>query len=200
MSPIGQIEEGYLAQTPEAIADWIELWATRFPEAQVHICLETSRGPLINALLEYSQVRVYPINPNALANYHKAFAHGGGKNDPVDAKLILQYLMHYREDLQSLRQDAPLTRELAALSEDRRRLVDQRVAFANGHKSLLKAYFPAILALTPAKMYARFMVRLLLKYATLTDVQAAGRTKLRNLFISSWLQAKSKRTHRPAAR
>ena len=68
--------------------------------------------------------------PNALSNYRKAFAHGGGKNDPVDAKLILQYLEHYREQLRPLQVNSPITRELAALVEDRRRFVEQRVALA----------------------------------------------------------------------
>ncbi|MEZ6090066.1 MAG: transposase [Pirellulaceae bacterium] len=39
---------------------------------------------------------MHPINPAALASYRKAFAHGGGKNDPGDAKLIAEYLKHYQ--------------------------------------------------------------------------------------------------------
>ena len=57
-------------------------------------------------------------------------------------------------------------------------------------KSLLKAYFPAILLMKPAQIYADFVVRLLLKYPTLGDVQAAGPTKLRKLFFG--LGAKDK--------
>lgn len=56
---------------------------------------EQTRGALINALLMFSDVHIFPVNPAALANYRKAFAHGGGKNDPADAQLLCQYLSHY---------------------------------------------------------------------------------------------------------
>ena len=190
-TPNGEIHTGEFAQTPEAIAELIGSWSRRYPEARIEICLEASRGALINALLQFPQVSIYPVNPAAIASYRKTFAHGGGKSDPVDAHLILQYLENYREQLRPLRHDEPETRELAALCEDRRRLVDQRVALANELKSLLKTYFPAILLLNPAKIYAEFIVRLLLKYPSLEEVQAAGRSKLRRFLFGVGAKAKA---------
>lgn len=182
-APDGTVHAGEFDQKPEAIGGLLESWARLHPNARIEICVETSRGALINALLESPLVTIYPVNPNALANYRKSFAHGGGKSDPVDAKLILQFLEHYREQLRPLRRNEPETRELAALCEDRRRLVDQRVALANELKALLKTYFPAVLLLDPAKIYAEFIVRLLLKYPSLEQAQAAGRTKLRKFLF-----------------
>lgn len=128
--PRGTIARGTVIQSPEAIAHWIQHWSSQFPGCPIHVCLETSRGALINALREHPQVQIFPVNPNALANYRKAFAHGGGKNDPVDAALILEYLQLHGDRLRSLQADQPLTRELAALCEDRRGFVEQRVALA----------------------------------------------------------------------
>lgn len=190
-APDGIVTAGDFEQNPEAIAKLVESWTLLYPNASIAICLESSRGALVNALLEFPQLNIYPVNPNALANYRRAFAHGGGKNDPVDAKLILQYLEHYRDQLRPLRRDEPLTRELAALCEDRRRLVDQRVALANELKSLLKMYFPAILLLKPAKIYADFIVRLLLKFPSLDKAQAAGRVRLRRLLFGVGAKAKA---------
>jgi transposase len=185
IDPQGTIRRDTVAQSPEAIAKLLGSWQQEFPHVSVEVCLETSRGPLINILLEHPHVRIYPVNPNALANYRKAFAHGGGKTDPVDADLILRFLLHYRDQLRPLKLNSPLTRELGLLCEDRRRLVEQRVVLAQQLKTLLKAYFPAILLLKPAKIYADFVVLLLQKYPTLADVQAAGRTKLRKLFFGT---------------
>ena len=182
VTPDGKVCAGVFDQDPQAIADWIAQWRQRFPGCQIEICLETSRGALINSLLEHP-LTIFPINANALANYRKAFAHGGGKNDPTDAKLICQFLTHYRDQLKPLNQDQPLTRELGTLSRDRRNLVDQRVALANELTDLLKQYFPAILRLKPSKSYAEFIVRLLLKYPTLDALQAAGKTKLQKFFF-----------------
>jgi transposase len=120
-----------------------------------------------------------------LANYRRAFAHGGGKNDPIDANLILQFLLHYREQLRPLKLNSPLTRELGLLCEDRRQLVGQRVVLAQQLNTLLKGYFPALLLLKPAKIYADFIVLFLQKYPTLAHAQTAGRVKLRKMFFGT---------------
>ena len=99
----------------------MQAWRRRFRRATLLVAIEQSKGPLINALLKYDDITIVPINPAALASYRKAFAHGGGKNDPSDAQLLAKYLQHYHEELRPLRKDDPLTRELAQLAEDRRR-------------------------------------------------------------------------------
>ncbi|HEY6563454.1 MAG TPA: IS110 family transposase, partial [Pirellulaceae bacterium] len=190
LDPQGSLVRGTVLQTPQAIAQLIDTWLKKFPNHRIDLCLETSRGPLINVLLQHPQVQIYPVNPNALANYRKAFAHGGGKNDPQDAALILRFLQLHKEHLRPLRPNLPLTRELAALCEDRRALASERVALAQQLKALLKAYFPAILALNPARTYADFVVAILQKYPTLEAVQKAGAGKLRKLFFARGTTAK----------
>lgn len=180
--PDGSQWAGNFKQSPQAVLAWLVDLQAHFPNTNaVEICLETSRGAIINALLQYPNIIIRPVNPQALANYRKAFHHGGGKSDPVDAQLILQYLQHYRAKLLPLRRDQPLTRELGTLCEDRRRLVQQRVRLANELISLLKLYFMVILELKPANIYANFIVKLLKRYPTLELIQAAGPTKLRKL-------------------
>ena len=178
----GKPRVGKIQQTPEAISGIIERWRTKFPNSNFAIAIESSKGPLINALQRYEDVHIFPINPASLANYRKAFAHGGGKNDPVDAKLLCQYLLHYRSQLKPLKRNDPLTEELAALGEDRRRFVDQRTKLANELTALLKRYFPAVLDLNPAKRYAEFFLAFLTKYPCLDRAQKAGTTRLRNFF------------------
>jgi len=173
---------GDVKQDPKAIDDLVKAWRKRSPGARFAVAVETTKGPLITVLLQYHDVVIYPINPAALASYRKAFAHGGGKNDPGDAMLLAEYLQHYLEKLRPLRQDEPLTREIASLAEDRRRLVDQRTAHCNEFKAVLKRYFPVILQLNAAKIYAEFILRFVLKYPTLADAQKAGASRLRKFF------------------
>ena len=78
-----------------------------------------------------------------------------------------------------------ITRELAQLAEDRRRFVDQRTALCNELKAVLKGYFPAILKLKAAKIYAEFIIRFLLKYSTLGEAQKAGANQLRKFFYGA---------------
>jgi transposase len=176
------VQSGDLKQQARAIDKQIQAWREQFPAASFHIAIEQSKGPLITALLKYEDVIIYPINPAALANFRKAFAHGGGKNDPNDAQLLAEYVQHYLDKLRPLHQDEPLTRELAALAEDRRRLVDRRTAHCLELQAVLKRYFPEVLRLGAGKIYADFVIRFLVKYPTLSEAQRAGASRLRKFF------------------
>jgi hypothetical protein len=67
LDPRGQVHRDSVEQSAEAVAKLLAEWQQEFPTASVEVCLETSRGPLINILLEPPHVRIYPVNPNALA-------------------------------------------------------------------------------------------------------------------------------------
>jgi hypothetical protein len=183
--PSGKIKTGSFKQSKTGIEEWIAELFKLAPDCNIDICIETSSGALINALMEYPQVRIFPVNPLALANYRKAFAPGGGKNDPVDARLIMQFLQHYRAQLRQLIPNSPETRELTALAQDRRLFVEQRVALSNRMMAYLKAYFPKILELKPARAYSEFVVRLVHAYPTLEEAQKAGKVKLRKILFGT---------------
>ena len=184
---------GLLQQDVDAIQNWVEQLRKDHPDCQFAVAIETTKGALISALLGRDDITIYPINPAALAAYRKAFAHGGGKNDPSDALLLCQYLTHYIEKLRPLRRDKPLTRKLAAMAEDRRRLVDQRTAHCNELKAVLKTYFPEVLKLGAARIYADFIIAFLLKYPNLEVAQKAGAGKLRKLFYGIGTRAKAEK-------
>jgi len=95
-TPDGKLHIGSFKHSPAAIREWIEAWNNRYPNLAIEICIEASRGSLINALREFPYVKIYPVNPKSLANYRGAFAHGGGKNDPDDARLILKFIEQNR--------------------------------------------------------------------------------------------------------
>lgn len=182
---------GVLEQDAEVIQQWTGQLREQYPDCQFAIAIETTKGPLISALLTHQDITIYPVNPAALAAYRKAFAHGGGKNDPGDALLLCDYLQHYIQKLRPLRYDQPLTRELAAMAEDRRRLVDQRTAHCNELKAVLKSYFPEVLKLGAAKIYADFILAFLLKHPNLASAQQAGAVKLRKLFFGVGTRSKA---------
>jgi len=184
---------GLLQQDAAAIQDWAGQLRKQHPDCQFAVAIETTKGALISALLQHDDITIYPVNPAALAAYRKAFAHGGGKNDPGDAMLLCQYLSHYIQKLRPLRRDQPLTRKLAAMAEDRRRLVDQRTAHCNELKAVLKSYFPEVLKLEAARIYADFIVAFLLKYPNLAVAQKAGAAKLRKLFYGIGSRAKAEK-------
>jgi len=113
----------------------------------MEVCIESSRSALINALREYPIVEIFPVNPAAMSHFRKSQAHGGGKSDPVDARLNLVFLKQNVAIMTSLLEDSPETTELRKLTSQRRDLVEQRVDLANRIGTLWKEYFSAILEL-----------------------------------------------------
>src|SRR6266508_1621065 len=127
----GKRESSMLEHTPEAIAQWARGLQARFRGNQIALCLEQTRGPLIYALLEYSFFVLYPINPATAARYRQAFKTSRAKDDPSDAQVCLELLLHHREQLTPSLVNDGATRELSRLLEARRSLIDLRTLLTN---------------------------------------------------------------------
>lgn len=81
--PNGKLKTGSFKQSKTGVDEWIAELEKLAPNCNIDVCIETSTGALINTLMEFDKVQIFPVNPLALANYRKAFAPGGGKNDPA---------------------------------------------------------------------------------------------------------------------
>jgi transposase len=138
-------ESFQLEQKPEALHEWIAQLRNRFHTGRVAVAIEQRKGAVIHALMMYDFLILYPINPKALARYREAFQTSGAKDDPTDAELLLDFLSKHSDKLRPWVPDSEPTRKLLALSEQRRKLVNRRVALANRITSLLKQYFPQAL-------------------------------------------------------
>ena len=106
-----------LDQTPEALQSWIQLLRNRFAGRPVAIAVEQKRGALIYALMHVDFLHLYPVNPQTLAQFRKAFYPSGAKDDPVDADLLLEILMTHRQHLRVWIPDDVLTRSIQLLTE-----------------------------------------------------------------------------------
>jgi transposase len=134
-----------LDHTPEALQSWIDRLRQQFKGSPVAIAVEQKRGALIYALMHVDFLRLYPVNPQTLAQFRKAFYPSGAKDDPRDADLLLEILMRHRDRLRVWTPDNELTRSIQLLTEDRRGLVDERTALTNQLTAALKSYFPQAL-------------------------------------------------------
>src|SRR5215831_12616875 len=131
-----------LEQKPEALHEWVARLVQRFQGGWIAIAIEQRKGAVIHALMMYAVLVLFPINPKSLARYREALYTSGAKNDPTDSELLLDFLTKHSEKLRPWIPDSEPTRELQALCEQRRKLVNQRVALTNRVTSLLKQYFP----------------------------------------------------------
>jgi transposase len=143
----GQPETGTLEHCPENLHRWLKELEQRFGGRPVRLGIETSRGAVIAALLQYPWLEIYPINPVTSARYRSAFKPSGAKDDLPDALVCLELVREHAAKLRRLEPQDPQTLKLAGLVEIRRDLVDRRTTLLNQLTSLLKSYYPQALAL-----------------------------------------------------
>jgi transposase len=170
-----------VVQSSEAVADWCNGLLAQFPGQKLAIIMEGNRGALLYHLLQYPAFVIYLMNPKAAANYRESIYPNGSKSDPIDAELLLDFLLHHRDRLRILVPDTAETRLLGYLAEDRRRLVDTRTEIINRLTSRLKLAFPQVLVLFDVltqPMVAHFLV----KWPSLKQLQKAKPEDIQSFF------------------
>src|SRR5438045_7881276 len=58
-----------LEQTPEALHEWVAKARERFANRRIAIALETSRGPVISALIDYDFIVIFHVIPECVEDY-----------------------------------------------------------------------------------------------------------------------------------
>jgi transposase len=171
-----------LEQTPEALRQWVAQLRERFGRRPVALAIETSRGPVISALLAYDFIVLFAVNPKALKDYRAAFSVSGAKDDRTDAQLLEEFIRLHRDKLKALEPDTELTRQLAGLVENRRRLVDERTRLVNQFHSTLKTYYPLAETLLAEQMNKPLAADFLTRWPDLETVKKAHPDRLRAFF------------------
>jgi len=141
----GQSEHGSLDHTPEAVAVWAAGLERRFGGRPVAVALEQKRGSVVNLLLGYPHLVLFPVPASMSACYRKTFVPSGAKIDPGDAGWILDLLLRHRDRLRQLEPDDANTRLMQMLVEERRQLVDDKTRLTLRLQDCLKQYFPQLL-------------------------------------------------------
>lgn len=178
----GQTEKLVIEQSPEALLEWMSSLEERYEGQCVAICLEQARGALIHLLMAHAFITLFPINPQMLSKFRKAMYPSGAKDDPKDARLLLEILQKHRDRIRAWKPDDELTRKLALLVEARRQAVADRTRMTNRLRALLKGYFPQALAWVGDRLYAPMAFDFLLKWPTLEAVQSASDRAIRAFY------------------
>jgi transposase len=170
-----------LAHRPEDIDVWACALRDRFQGQPLAVCLELTRGPIVHALQKYDFFVLFPVNPETLAKYRQAFAPSRAKDDPTDAQLQMELLLHHRDKLRALKPQSTAMRKLLRLVEQRRRLVGEKCRTTNRLTDALKQYYPQALECFETRdtgIFCDFLTR----WPTLRQAQQARKTTLENFF------------------
>lgn len=178
----GQTELSRLEQKPEALQNWLGQLRQRFGGQPVAVVLEQARGAVIYALLSVDCLVLYPVNPQSLASYRKAYATSGAKSDSADAVLLMEMVRNSPQRFRPWTPDDADTRSLQLLTQNRRQLVNQRTAFTNQLTGLLKSYYPQALELA-GELDSLQACDFLEKWPALEALQQARPAQIRKLYL-----------------
>jgi len=175
------LEFSVLEHKPESIEDWANDLRVRFGGKPVAICIESRKVPLIHALLKYDFLVLFPVNPQTLCRYRRALIPSRAKDDPSDARLLLNLVLRHPEEFPSWVPQRPHMRALTQLVEYRRTLVADRVRITNRLTAALKLYFPQVLDWFEDKATLVFC-EFVEKWPTLPAAKRAHRATLERFF------------------
>src|ERR1700681_4720889 len=137
-------EYGELENRPEVVEVWAASLYERFGGRPIAVCLEQSRGGLVYMLAKYPHLVLFPVHPTMAARYRETFCPSGAKDDPSDTASLLDLLVRHRERLRALQPDTTETRLLQFLTEERRKMVDEKTGQNNRLRDCLRLYFPQL--------------------------------------------------------
>jgi len=177
-----RVEKFMINSQPEQVHQWLRSLAARFQGAPVAVAIETSKGPMIDLLLNYDWITIYPVHPATSRRYSKAFTPSGAANDQPDADNLLEILHVHRDRLRALLPQDEQTRRLAALVGIRRRMVDARTKLSNELTSLLKSYFPQALLLIGEDLHSKLALDFLQRWPDLESLKKAKPQTLRQFY------------------
>jgi transposase len=174
-------QTGELEATPEAVDAWVSQLLLEFPGQRIAVALEQKRGALQCLLSKYAALVLFPVHPATVSRMRAALYPSNNKDDPKDADLLLDILLHHRKHLRRLDADTVETRKLQILVEDRRQLVDQGTAYGNQLRAKLKLYYPQALRWLP-DLHTVVAGDFLKRWPTLPLLQKARRETLETFF------------------
>ena len=179
----GQVEAYALRHSPETLQQWLEDLRTRYRGRKVAVVLEQSRGAVLYALMNCDFVVLYPVNPQAVASYRKAFYTSGAKDDPKDATLLREMVQKHPDKFRAWQPEDSDTRSLRLMVEARRKFVNQLTRLTNQLTSHLKSYFPQAIEWA-GDLDSRQACDFLEHWPTLEALQQARPSRLRKFYLS----------------
>ena len=182
------VEIGTIGARPEDVNAFINRLRKRFQGGKIPICLEQSKGALMHQLMTVEFIDLYPLNPQALANFRKAFTVSRAKDDPTDAHLLWEYLVKHRDRLRVWTPEDVETRKLALLVEDRRKMINLRTQLSNKLTATLKGYFPQALELIGSKVASPMACDFLQKWTSFPQIKKCRTQTLQKFYTTHHLR------------
>jgi transposase len=140
------------------------------------IGIENPRCRLVDFLIQ-RVFNVIPTHPLSISKYRESRIPSKAKSDPMDARLIADYIREHHKSLRAINLPDDAIRELSILLEDRDKLVEQKTRFSNQLTVTLKEYFPVALEAF-GSITNKSALEFLSKFDTHQEVKALSKQRL----------------------
>jgi transposase len=114
-------------------------------DVPIPVAIETAKG-LLPAALRAAGYQLFPINPLAVSRYRDRYAVSRAKSDPGDALVLANILRTDRTAHRPLPEDSELAGSIRVLARAQQDAVWDRQQAANKLRSLLREYYPSLVA------------------------------------------------------
>lgn len=112
---------------------------------QVLVCIETDRGPWVQALVAAGYV-VLPVNPLQAARYRERLSLSGAKSDPADAHVLADMARTSSQELRPMAGDSEIAEAVKVVTRAHKGMIWERTRHMQRLRNALREYFPAALA------------------------------------------------------
>ena len=130
-----------------APSEWADLAAEQVA-GQVHIGIETDRGPWVTALRAAGYL-VYAINPLSSARYRERYSTSGAKSDAGDAHVLAEIVRLDRAHHRQIAGDSDLADAVKLLARAHQSAVWERTRHQLRLRSALNEFFPVAVQAFP---------------------------------------------------
>lgn len=186
-----KIEGGVVKHDSKELHQWVRQLREKHPHGCFQVCIELSRGALIEVLREYPFIEIFPLNPITVSRFRESLYPSLSKDDPVDARLILDFLRKHPEHLRRLETPDPGMRLLNGYCEDRRKCVERRTSLIQSLKSTLKSYYPQALVMA-GELGERLSRAFLKKWPDWQSLERARPQTLRKFYYANHCRSQAR--------
>jgi hypothetical protein len=142
---VGRRDVAHSGPAYGALCEWL-LRTTQAAPGQIGVAIETSHGPVVDALLERG-FQLYAINPKQLDKFRDRYSMAGAKDDTRDADTLGRCLRTDRDAFRPLSLTHPLLVQLRGATRLAEELTRTHGRLASQLREQLWRYYPQILAL-----------------------------------------------------
>src|SRR6516162_3547581 len=113
--------------------------------ADMLVCIETDRGPWVNALIA-AGYRVFSVDPKQAHRHREILSSSGAKSDKGDARGLADMVRTRRHQLREAGGDSEIAEAVKVVARAHQTMIWERTRHMLRLRAALREYFPAILA------------------------------------------------------